>query len=53
MTTMSPARESLVAAGVRLLERDGLAALSVRNVAAEAGTSTTSPSMCSCGSPRR
>ena len=40
MATMSPVRESLVAAGVRLLERDGLAALRVRNVAAEAGTST-------------
>ena len=34
------AKESLVKAGVRLLERDGLDALSARNVAAEAGTST-------------
>ena len=37
---MNPSQESLVAAGVRLIERDGLAALSVRGVAAEAGTST-------------
>ncbi|HZQ30878.1 MAG TPA: WHG domain-containing protein [Mycobacterium sp.] len=33
-------REQLVEAGVRLLERDGLAALNVRKVAAEVGTST-------------
>ena len=37
---MSRVREELVAAGVRLLERDDLAALSARSVAAEAGTST-------------
>ncbi len=32
--------EAVIAAGVRLLEREGLASLSARNVAAEAGTST-------------
>ena len=37
---MNAAREALIAAGVRLLERDGLPALSARSVAAEAGTST-------------
>lgn len=37
---MRPAKDSLVAAGVRLVERNGLDALSARNVAAEAGTST-------------
>jgi AcrR family transcriptional regulator len=40
MATMSSVRDTLVAAGVRLLERDGLASLSARNVAGEAGTST-------------
>lgn len=35
-----PVPDRLVAAGVRLMERDGLAALSARGVAAEAGTST-------------
>lgn len=33
-------RDRLVQAGMRLLERDGLTALSARNVATEAGTST-------------
>lgn len=37
---MSEPRDSLVEAGVRILERDGLPALSARNVAAETGTST-------------
>ena len=37
---MNPVREQLVAAGIRLLERDGLSAVNVRNVAAEVGTST-------------
>ncbi len=40
MATMSEARDALIAAGVRILERDGLPALSARNVAAETGTST-------------
>jgi AcrR family transcriptional regulator len=40
MATVSETRDCLVEAGVRLLERDGLPALSARNVAAEAGTST-------------
>ncbi len=33
-------REQLVEAGIRILERDGLAALSARKLAAETGTST-------------
>ncbi|MFV9635505.1 TetR/AcrR family transcriptional regulator [Mycobacterium neumannii] len=37
---MSGAREHLVEAGIRILERDGLAALSARKLAAETGTST-------------
>ncbi|MGP4057170.1 TetR/AcrR family transcriptional regulator [Mycobacterium sp. 4D054] len=37
---MKQVADSLVGAGVRLMERDGLAALSARSVAAEAGTST-------------
>lgn len=37
---MSSVRDALVAAGVRLLERDGVSALSARNVATEARTST-------------
>ncbi|WP_235630209.1 TetR/AcrR family transcriptional regulator [Mycobacterium lehmannii] len=37
---MSGAREHLVETGIRILERDGLAALSARKLAAETGTST-------------
>lgn len=37
---MSDVRERLIDGGIRLLERDGLQALSVRNLAAEVGTST-------------
>ncbi|MBJ7337065.1 TetR/AcrR family transcriptional regulator [Mycolicibacterium sp.] len=37
---MNAIRERLIDGGIRLLERDGLQSLSVRNVAAEAGTST-------------
>ncbi|MGE2720658.1 TetR/AcrR family transcriptional regulator [Mycolicibacterium celeriflavum] len=37
---MSGAREQLVEVGIRILERDGLAALSARKLAAEASTST-------------
>ncbi|WP_284230274.1 TetR/AcrR family transcriptional regulator [Mycobacterium antarcticum] len=37
---MSDVRERLVDGGIRLLERDGLQSLSVRNLAAEVGTST-------------
>ncbi|ADT98206.1 TetR/AcrR family transcriptional regulator [Mycolicibacterium gilvum] len=37
---MNAVRDKMVAAGVRLLERDGLSALSARSVATEAGTST-------------
>ncbi|KUI47497.1 TetR family transcriptional regulator [Mycobacterium sp. GA-1199] len=40
MARVSAAREHLVEAGIRILERDGLAALSARNLAAETGTST-------------
>jgi AcrR family transcriptional regulator len=40
MATVSDGREQLIEAGIRILERDGLAALSARNVAAETGTST-------------
>ncbi len=37
---MSDVRERLIDGGIRLLERDGPQALSVRNLAAEVGTST-------------
>lgn len=37
---VSDVRERLIDCGIRVLERDGLQALSVRNLAAEAGTST-------------
>ncbi|MBX7433437.1 TetR/AcrR family transcriptional regulator [Mycobacterium sp. Y57] len=37
---MTGARDTLTEAGVAILERDGVAALSARNVATEAGTST-------------
>ncbi len=37
---MSSPREQLVEAGIQVLERDGLAALSARKLAAETGTST-------------
>ena len=37
---MSAIRDRLIDGGIRLLERDGLQSLSVRNLAAEAGTST-------------
>jgi len=37
---MAPVSDAVLAAGVRLLERDGVGALSARNVATEAGTST-------------
>ncbi|NVN49686.1 Transcriptional regulator, AcrR family [Mycolicibacterium hippocampi] len=40
MAYVSAPRHSLIEAGVRILERDGLPALSARNVAAETGTST-------------
>jgi AcrR family transcriptional regulator len=40
MARVSAVREQLVEGGIRVLERDGLQALSVRNLAAEAGTST-------------
>ena len=40
MTRVSDVREQLVEAGMRVLERDGLAALSARKLAAETGTST-------------
>lgn len=40
MAIVNETRVSLVEVGVRILERDGLPALSARNVAAEAGTST-------------
>ncbi|KKE99239.1 TetR family transcriptional regulator [Mycolicibacterium obuense] len=40
MATMSSMPEALIDAGVRLLERDGVAALRARAVATEAGTST-------------
>lgn len=44
MATMGSERETvrdrLVAAGIRLMERDGLAALSARSITSEAGTST-------------
>jgi AcrR family transcriptional regulator len=40
MATVSDVREQLVEAGMRVLERDGKAALSARKLAAETGTST-------------
>jgi AcrR family transcriptional regulator len=40
MAIMSAVSAEVIAAGVRLLERDGIGALSARNVATEAGTST-------------
>ena len=40
MATVSDVREQLVEAGIRVLERDGLPALSARKLAAETGTST-------------
>jgi AcrR family transcriptional regulator len=40
MATVSDVREQLVEAGMRVLERDGTAALSARKLAAETGTST-------------
>jgi AcrR family transcriptional regulator len=40
MATVSGVREQLVEAGMRVLERDGMAALSARKLAAETGTST-------------
>ncbi|KUI17063.1 TetR family transcriptional regulator [Mycolicibacterium acapulense] len=40
MARVSGAREHLVETGIRILERDGLAALSARKLAAETGTST-------------
>ncbi len=40
MATVSEPREKLIAAGIDILERDGLPGLSARNVATEAGIST-------------
>jgi AcrR family transcriptional regulator len=40
MATVSDVREQLVEAGMRVVERDGLPALSARKLAAETGTST-------------
>lgn len=40
MATVSDIRDRLIEGGIRVLERDGLEALSVRNLAAEVGTST-------------
>ncbi|KUI11418.1 TetR family transcriptional regulator [Mycobacterium sp. GA-1285] len=40
MARVSAARDKLVEAGIRILERDGLAALSARRLAAETGSST-------------
>jgi AcrR family transcriptional regulator len=40
MATVSDVREQLVEAGIRILEREGLPALSARKLAAETGTST-------------
>jgi AcrR family transcriptional regulator len=40
MATVSGVREQLVEAGIHILERDGLSALSARKLAAETGTST-------------
>jgi AcrR family transcriptional regulator len=40
MATVSEVREQLVEAGIQILERDGLSALSARRLAVETGTST-------------
>lgn len=40
MASVSAVRDQLVESGIRLFEREGLQALSARNLAAEAGTST-------------
>jgi AcrR family transcriptional regulator len=40
MASVSDVRERLIEGGIRLLERDGVQSLSVRNLAAEVGTST-------------
>jgi AcrR family transcriptional regulator len=40
MATVSAAREQLIEGGIRILERDGVSALSARKLAAETGTST-------------
>src|SRR5689334_14081247 len=40
MATVSAVREQLIEGGIRILERDGVAALSARRLAAETGTST-------------
>jgi AcrR family transcriptional regulator len=40
MATVSDTREQLVEGGIRILERDGISALSARKLAAETGTST-------------
>lgn len=40
MATVSGVREQLVEGGIRILERDGVSALSARRLAAETGTST-------------
>lgn len=40
MATVSGVREQLVEGGIRILERDGVSALSARKLAAETGTST-------------
>jgi AcrR family transcriptional regulator len=40
MATVSGIREMLVEGGIRILERDGISALSARKLAAETGTST-------------
>ena len=40
MATVNGAREQLVEGGIRILERDGVSALSARKLAAETGTST-------------
>jgi AcrR family transcriptional regulator len=40
MATVSAAREQLIEGGIRILERDGISALSARKLAAETGTST-------------
>ena len=40
MATVSAPREQLIEGGIRILERDGVSALSARRLAAETGTST-------------
>lgn len=40
MATVSGVREQLIDGGIRILERDGISALSARKLAAETGTST-------------